>query len=175
MVVHSHGRQTVTATDAPMRSAPLDPSRAVAAYLSSLKQAGLTGTSHQPGEIDAIPAVGGAYVLTILLDYALTFETARSGKVALEPGRYAYCGSARGPGGLRARVARHFRNEKRPHWHVDRLTVRAAGLAALAVPGGDECDLVARLLQRKEFAIAVAGFGNTDCRSCDSHLLRFRG
>lgn len=175
MVVQRHGSQTVMVTDSPMRGMPLDPSHAMAACHAVLKQAGLAETIHQPGEIDAIPAAGGAYVLTIRLGSALVLETTRSGKVTLEAGCYAYCGNAHGPGGLRARLARHLRSEKRPHWHVDRLTVHAARLAALPVPGGDECELVARLTRRKEFAIALAGFGSTDCRNCESHLLRFCG
>ncbi|MGE5612498.1 MAG: DUF123 domain-containing protein, partial [Bacillota bacterium] len=60
-----------------------------------------------------IPATPGAYVLVIRLDRAAA---------GLPAGRYLYCGSARGPGGLRARVGRHMRKGKVVRWHVDRLT-----------------------------------------------------
>lgn len=60
-----------------------------------------------------------------------------------------------------------------PHWHVDRLTVAAARIAALPVVGGGECGLVGLMLRSPGFEVALAGFGNTDCRACETHLLRF--
>ena len=43
----------------------------------------------------------------------------------LAPGCYVYAGSARGPGGIRARVRRHLRPDKTPHWHIDQVTAYA--------------------------------------------------
>ncbi|WP_296520394.1 DUF123 domain-containing protein [Rhodoplanes sp.] len=86
----------------------------------------------------------------------------------LPAGRYLYCGSARGPGGLRARIARHLRRRKTLRWHVDRLTTRGTVFAVWAIPGGDECDLVARLAA---LPVPLPGFGSSDCRRCRSHLL----
>ncbi len=96
-------------------------------------------------------------------------------QVVLVAGRYVYAGSARGPGGIRARVGRHLRRGKRPHWHVDHLTEAAAGLQAIAVPGGDECALIDTLLAAGGCEVALAGFGSTDCRTCPGHLLRLLG
>ncbi len=41
--------------------------------------------------------------------------------ISLRQGYYIYVGSAFGPGGVNARVSRHFRNTKKLHWHIDYL------------------------------------------------------
>ncbi len=69
-----------------------------------------------------LPEAPGAYVLLIGLARPLELPIARLSRPTLAPGNYVYCGSARGPGGLAARVGRHLRQDKRPHWHVDHLT-----------------------------------------------------
>lgn len=109
----------------------------------------------------------GAYVLAIRL--AQPLHVFISGRIAgtLPAGRYLYCGSARGPGGLRARIARHLRRRKTLRWHVDRLTTRGTVFAVWAVPGGDECELAGALAG---FPVPIAGFGSSDCAHCASHL-----
>ncbi|NUB17428.1 hypothetical protein GAY28_37350, partial [Azospirillum brasilense] len=47
---------------------------------------------------DALPPEPGAYVLLIALDGALTLRLPGKPESVLAPGRYLYCGSARGPG-----------------------------------------------------------------------------
>ena len=90
------------------------------------------------------------------------------------PGWYLYAGSAYGPGGLRARLARHFKPQKKPHWHIDRLTNIRTPAAALSMPGGRECIVAADLTAGQAFAYALPGFGASDCRQCRSHLLAWR-
>jgi hypothetical protein len=51
--------------------------------------------------------------------------------------------TAKGPGGLAARLARHMRHGKAIRWHVDGLSEAGTVLGAWTFPGGDECDLVA--------------------------------
>jgi len=85
----------------------------------------------------------------------------------LAPGRYLYCGSAKGPGGLTARVARHMRRGKPIRWHVDHLTERGAIRGAWIFPGHEECALAARL---SHLPAPILGFGSSDCRRCASHL-----
>jgi Uri superfamily endonuclease len=115
------------------------------------------------------PACAGAYVLVIDLRRRLRVALAGRAPVTLPPGRYLYCGSARGPGGIRARLARHLRRGKPIHWHVDRLTEAGRVAGAWVVPGGDECALVARLAA---LPVPIPGFGASDChRRCPSHLL----
>jgi Uri superfamily endonuclease len=113
------------------------------------------------------PSLPGAYVLAVALARPLTV-----GKPAtrLSAGRYLYCGSARGPGGLRARLGRHMRCGKAVHWYVDRLTEAGAVIGAWAFPGGGECELPAAL---SRLPAPIAGFGSTDCARCRTHLFQW--
>lgn len=114
------------------------------------------------------PAAPGAYVLWLRLD-AGQIVKAGACQGVLYPGDYLYCGSAHGPGGLRARLARHMRREKRPHWHIDQLTAAGDVHGAWVEEGGDECVLNAAL---GSLPIALARFGSSDCPRCPSHLRR---
>ncbi len=116
-------------------------------------------SGHFHPTLDTIPPLPGAYVLVIRLDTPLP---------PLAPGRYLYCGSAKGPGGLRARLGRHMRKGKKIRWHVDRLTEAGHVEGAYVFEDGNECDLVARL---SDLPIPWPGFGSSDCRRCQSHLL----
>lgn len=133
--------------------------------------AGVSGLWVTPDEIGKMSDFKGAYALVLRLDEAIHIEFPRVTRDQLMPGWYVYVGSARGRGGIRARVTHHFRSEKTAHWHIDRLTVNAAEMLALAVADGHECELVGKLLKSPEFKAVAAGFGSTDCRLCESHLL----
>lgn len=123
-----------------------------------------------------LPKVAGAYVLVIELEADLTLQNKRFAGITLAKGTYLYCGSANGPGGIAARVKRHCKATKKPHWHVDELTSNGAGrvVSVLVVPGGDECVLRATL-QEQNMPLPVPGFGCTDCKKCVSHLLKKDG
>lgn len=111
----------------------------------------------------------GAYALLIHLRKPLALPACFAGDVP--PGLYCYLGSAYGPGGIRARCRRHLKPEKAKRWHVDWLTSEAAGIEAIARPGLTECALVAALLKLPGVTAPVAGFGSSDCRDCQAHLL----
>ena len=124
----------------------------------------------------AAPREAGAYALLISLPSPLSVK-AGARTASLTPGLYLYCGSARGPGGLAARIARHMRREKRAHWHVDQLTREGDVLGAFVFPGGDECAINAALedFRRRSkvsaaptaaavAAICVIGRRDCDCR-----------
>jgi len=113
----------------------------------------------------------GIYCL-ILRNDACDLEVGRLGPVNFRGGWHIYVGSALGPGGLPARVGRHFRlaaaKDRPARWHIDRLLLSPAFSLEGAVCGGTEDRLECRLAD----AIGgerVPGFGCTDC-SCDSHL-----
>jgi Uri superfamily endonuclease len=114
----------------------------------------------------AAPNEAGAYALLISLPSPLAVK-AGARTASLAPGLYLYCGSARGPGGLAARIARHMRREKRAHWHVDQLTRDGEVFGAFVFPGGDECAINATL---DRLPTPLEGFGSSDCRRCRSHL-----
>ena len=114
----------------------------------------------------AAPAEPGAYARLISRPSPLAVK-AGARTASFIPGLYLYCGSARGPGGLAARIARHMRQEKRAHWHVDQLTREGEVLGAFVFPGGDECAINATL---EALPTPLEGFGSSDCRRCTSHL-----
>jgi Uri superfamily endonuclease len=122
--------------------------------------------------VGELPGIPGVYALLLLLRGPATVRV-RGRAWRLEPGCYVYVGSARGPGGLRARIARHAASEKRVRWHVDQLTSGAAELACVvyAEAAARECALVPHL-ERLGLGHPVPGFGSSDCRNCRSHLLR---
>jgi Uri superfamily endonuclease len=59
--------------------------------------------------------------MAIELADTVAMQSGRS-SIILPAGRYLYCGSAKGPGGLKARLSRHMRRGKSVRWHIDRLT-----------------------------------------------------
>ena len=126
-------------------------------------------------DLNRLPAMTGAYALILKLGQEVHVARPRTAAGALPPGWYVYAGSARGPGGIAARLARHFRPEKRIHWHIDQLT-GAAGARIWACPAPDlhECDLVTKLSRLRSFQTACAGFGSSDCKQCEGHLLAWR-
>ncbi|WP_419907759.1 GIY-YIG nuclease family protein [Hoeflea sp.] len=142
----------------------------VPAWLCRLFQ-GLHGTWLGRDGTEDMPSCKGAYLLALHLDIPIVTKLRQEERL-LSPGWYLYAGSARGGGGIAARVKRHMRSDKPIHWHIDRLTTRFPVVAAFAVPRGSECDLVGGLLETGRYQIAVKGFGSSDCRRCEAHLLR---
>jgi len=122
----------------------------------------------------SLPGEGGAYALYFELSEPVALPIARLNNPVLDPGVYVYAGSACGPGGIRARVTRHLRRDKRPHWHIDHLSVRVGCRRVDAFPGGKECDLVADFLEAGGY-VPVPGFGSSDCKTCAAHLVRLAG
>ena len=117
---------------------------------------------------DAAPSAPGAYILQVdIAENALVTIAGRS-PTELTAGCYLYCGSANGPGGLRARLARHMRHGKSVHWHIDQLTECGIVVGSWIVPNGRQCELVAML---GSLPMPIPGFGSSDCRRCRSHLL----
>ncbi|MFO8081040.1 MAG: GIY-YIG nuclease family protein [Armatimonadota bacterium] len=108
----------------------------------------------------------GSYVLVISLDRERAIEVGALGEIDFPAGAYAYVGSAMG--GLDARIARHLRDDRRLHWHVDYLLQHAEVVDVLRVESEErmECAIAAALADR---LACVAGFGASDC-TCESHL-----
>jgi len=120
---------------------------------------------------EALPATKGSYALVINLATDVMLPIDRLNKPEMLAGRYIYAGSANGPGGLRARLARHLKASKAIRWHVDYLTTVAGGDELAALPGANECAIVAALSSVDGVSFPHPGFGSSDCKNCRSHLL----
>lgn len=115
----------------------------------------------------------GTYVLILHSAHTDTIDVGRRGPLSLVPGHYAYVGSAFGPGGVLARVRRHCLAKKARHWHIDYLREVTTPVAAWYshAPQRLEHDW-ARALAAMPCAVAIEGFGCSDCR-CVAHLFQF--
>jgi Uri superfamily endonuclease len=114
----------------------------------------------------------GTYLLLIRLRVPAEPEIGRLGPVRLPAGWYVYIGSALG--GLGARLRRHARAEKRPHWHVDRLLTAGHIVAVVAHVGPEriECQTAILVAGWDGAQRPVPRFGASDCR-CPAHLVWF--
>ena len=121
-----------------------------------------------------IPDGLGAYALAFESDSSFVAKIGALGEFDFSPGIYVYVGSALGPGGLRARVGRHLRKNKKLKWHFDYLS-------ELLEPVGGYCEVTSERLECAWAAkladargiVPVSGFGSSDCR-CLSHLFHFQ-
>ena len=116
----------------------------------------------------------GTYLLLARLDQTTEIAIGRLGRVAFARGWYAYAGSALGPGGVRARVARHLSPTKRLHWHIDYLLEESELEQSWAIECTSrlECSWADAVCQMPGARRAVPGFGASDCR-CPGHLVYF--
>ena len=125
---------------------------------------------------EQLPREGGVYALLVEVDSGIALRVGGLGFIELEKGTYVYIGSAKGPGGLRARIARHLRREKKLRWHIDYLLTmpraQVLWVVCAVTDSVKECDVVYALLRRGAHA-PIPGFGSSDCsRGCPAHLLR---
>ena len=61
---------------------------------------------------DDAPALPGAYVLIVELAESIEVTLPGKPKTTLQAGRYLYCGSAKGSGGIRARLSELLRGRR---------------------------------------------------------------
>lgn len=124
---------------------------------------------------ERIPAGPGTYAIALRVARAGRIEVGALGALPFRRGVYLYVGSARGPGGLPARLERHFTGSSALRWHVDYLRARGRPVAALVRSGRRrlECDWARRLTAVSWLDPGPPGFGSSDC-GCESHLFRAR-
>lgn len=65
-------------------------------------------------------AKSGTYALILEAKNEKQVQIGHWGILDIKIGYYLYIGSAFGPGGIKSRVSRHFK-QKKPHWHIDYL------------------------------------------------------
>ncbi len=124
--------------------------------------------------MEGIPRRPGTYALILRVEEARWVQVGRLGKFRIPAGWLAYVGSARGPGGLSARLARHLRHPKPARWHIDFLQPAAQPTAVWWTTGTErrECLWAAALARMPGASRPVPGFGSSDCR-CPAHLVHF--
>ena len=108
----------------------------------------------------------GSYIILIKLPEEQTITIGSLQTLHFPLGYYAYVGSALG--GIKSRLSRHLKSNKKLHWHIDYLLQKA--------PITDI--IIGETKERVECAIAQAlssqfdsipSFGSSDCH-CSSHL-----
>ena len=123
----------------------------------------------------------GMYCLIISVRAKKRVSTASLGNIEFEKGYWLYIGSAQGRGStsLENRLQRHFRDEKKIHWHIDYLLETNSKIieAIWAETSEDmECVIAQHLEGLEDFIWGPKGFGASDCtKSCSSHLLYYQG
>lgn len=112
----------------------------------------------------------GTYLMILRADSERSARIGRWGRVRIVPGYYLYVGSALGPGGVGARVSRHFRRRKPSHWHIDYLRPLLRPLDAWCSFGNERLEhRWAESLSGSGSVSSIEGFGCSDC-GCHSHL-----
>jgi Uri superfamily endonuclease len=114
----------------------------------------------------------GTYALILECAVRAELRISRRLRMDTEPGYYVYVGSAFGPGGVRARVSRHFQREKAKRWHIDFLREFVTFREVWYSHAPKHLEHVwARIFHEMAGYLPVEGFGCSDCK-CRSHLFR---
>lgn len=126
---------------------------------------------------DVLPERGN-YTLVISLAGPVCIRISDLGKFSFRKGYYAYTGSAMGKGAvdLKHRVARHLRERKTMHWHIDYLladpAARITAVVAFLTQVNEECQISRNIQSIEGASVPVDGFGASDCgKGCRSHLV----
>jgi Uri superfamily endonuclease len=112
----------------------------------------------------------GTYALILQNRSCAKIDVGRLGKMTFSPGYYIYVGSARGPGGVKARVSRHCRKLKPRRWHIDYLSKIMRPICAWI--RYDQKHLEhrwARIFSEMPEVLPIKRFGSSDC-TCQTHL-----
>jgi Uri superfamily endonuclease len=120
----------------------------------------------------------GTYLLELHLGAEQRIRVGSLGEIRFPAGFYLYAGSALGPGGLQARLARHLRRRSDPgtpkklHWHVDYVREHVDWQGAWIRAGAErlECAWAAAICCLSGAEIVARGFGASDC-GCRAHLV----
>ena len=110
--------------------------------------------------------IKGSYILIIRLSSAQKIKVGSLQERYFPSGYYAYVGSAMG--GLKPRLNRHLKKNKKPRWHIDYFTKKASVGTVIISKSlqSTECG-IAKALQTQ--FTSIIGFGSSDCK-CPSHL-----
>ncbi len=117
----------------------------------------------------------GTYAIVFHSDSNRSVPIGKLGTLDIVPGVYVYVGSAFGPGGLRARVGRHFVKQKKRRWHIDylRSEIEPVEVWFTYHARKQEHQWASTLASMRTASIPLPGFGSSHC-GCQSHLFHFR-
>ena len=116
----------------------------------------------------------GTYAIIMELAKSAEITIGKLGQFQFKPGYYVYVGSAFGPGGLKARVGRHLKKNKKLKWHIDYLRehMDVIDVKFEETAKNEECQWAANFAENGAI-FPIKGFGSSDCK-CFSHLLYFK-
>lgn len=114
----------------------------------------------------------GTYALYLKIEQETKISVGRLGIFVFPAGYYVYVGSALGSGGLRARLSRHQRGDKKLYWHIDYFLLHANIVGVQVDSSGErlECRWAQALLSVPGAQVIAPRFGASDCR-CPAHLI----
>jgi Uri superfamily endonuclease len=112
----------------------------------------------------------GLYVLVIRLKKGQKIKVARLPETYFSSGCYLYVGRAKR--GLKKRLERHLRKDKKLFWHIDYFLRKAEVMDVWTkLDSFDECRVVSQIRKFLENSVIPQNkFGASDCR-CSGHLL----
>jgi Uri superfamily endonuclease len=132
-------------------------------------------TTLRTQRLNSLQSTPGIYALALRIDVSNTIQIGRLGNFTFSTGDYLYLGSARGPGGIAARIRRHLRDdsETQRHWHIDWLweIAHPTGLIWSHAINTRECEWA--IILKPFVSRGPSRFGASDCR-CEGHLLRLK-
>lgn len=112
----------------------------------------------------------GTYVVVYHSRQSQQITIGQWSTLQLQAGYYFYVGSAFGPGGINARVSRHWRREKSQRWHVDYLSAYCEAVGAWYSHAPQRLEHQwAQALHGITAMRVIEGFGCSDC-DCVTHL-----
>jgi Uri superfamily endonuclease len=108
----------------------------------------------------------GSYILLIKLENNQKIKISKLGNILFKKGFYIYIGSALN--GLEQRINRHFKINKKLHWHIDYLLQFGKIIDSFYKESNlkEECNIAKKAEEKLFF---IPGFGCSDC-ACRSHL-----
>lgn len=133
-----------------------------------------------------LPNKSGVYALKLELDSAKSIEVGALGAIYFESGFYFYIGSAKGAGGLAARIGRHFNRSdyKKKRWHIDYVRAEMTVLGCWIIENKPlnfndtkqdmtenvlECELAQAFIDTG--CLPFEKVGSSDCQ-CIGHLMK---
>lgn len=123
------------------------------------------------------PSTTGNYIIVSVLEQPINVSFKPFWHAGLIPsGTYLYCGSAHGPGGLKARFQYHLGENVKKHWHFDRLKGELNLIQFWwdVADENHECIFSQDLQKHDQSNVPLPGFGSSDClNGCSSHLIHF--